>query len=153
MKLLVALPLLVLIGCGSGPPPEITSFTVEPSIAARGTDVMISIVVANFELREPEPEMGQALRPAHDAGEGEDNDYPDGGHFHVYLDNTESNPMFINCPEYCEHGAPASPVRARIPDDMAIGEHTVIARLNDDRHLFLKPEIRATTTLTVLMEN
>jgi hypothetical protein len=149
MKLLF-LPLLGLglIGCG-GPPPEIMSFTVEPSMAARGADVTIAIVVANFELREPEPETGHALRPFHDSGEGEGGDYPDGGHFHVYLDTTESNPMFINCPDYCEHGASVSPVRARIPDDASIGEHTVIARLNDDQHKFLKPEIRATTTLTI----
>ena len=153
MKRVALLSIVGLIGCGSGPPPEITSFSVQPSTAARGTDVMVSIEVANFELREADPENGQALRAAHEGGEGEEGDYPDGGHFHVYLDNTETNPMYINCPEFCEHGASMSPVRARIPDDATVGEHTVIARLNNDQHLFLKPEIRATTTLTIVMQN
>jgi hypothetical protein len=152
MKLLLALTALALVGCGEGPPPSITSVTIEPSMAARGSDVTISVVVDNFTLREPEPEEGQALRPLSE-GEAEEGEYPDGGHFHVYLDNTETNPMFINCPDYCEHGAYTTPARALIPADAEIGEHTVIVRLNNDHHLFLKPEIRATATLTVLMEN
>jgi hypothetical protein len=152
MRLLYALPLSILVGCSSEPP-QITSVTIEPAMAARGSDVMVSVSVANFELREPEPEgEGQALRPASE-GSAEEADYPEGGHFHVYLDNTETNPMFINCPDYCEHGAYTTPAMARIPADAEIGEHTVIIRLNNDHHLFLTPEILGTATLTVLMEN
>jgi hypothetical protein len=139
----------LLSACGSDPP-VITSFTVTPASAPRGTDVMVSLSVENFEIREPAAES-HALRALHDSGEGEEGDYPDGGHFHVYLDTTETNPMFINCPDYCEHGASASPARARIPDDASIGEHMVIVRLNNDHHQFLKPAIEARASLTVTM--
>ncbi len=130
----------------------ITSFTVTPASAPAGTDVTVSVTVENFELREPTIEEGLALRAAHDVGPGEEGAYPEGGHFHVYLDSTETNPMFIDCPDYCEHGASKSPARARIPEDEMPGEHTVIVRLNNDVHEFLRPEIEATASLTVTME-
>jgi hypothetical protein len=151
MKLLFGLLSFALAGCGSDPP-VITSLTLDPVMVARGADVNVSIAVSNFELRAPQEES-HALRAADTGGHEEDGDYPDGGHFHVYLDDTETNPMLIDCPDYCEHGASTSPARARIPDDAAVGAHKVIVRLNDDHHEFLKPEITAEATLTVLMEN
>jgi hypothetical protein len=138
---------ILLSACGSDPP-VITSLTVSPASAPRGTDVTVSLTVKNFTIRRPEA-GGHALRAAHDSGEAEDGDYPDGGHFQVYLDTTESSPMFIDCPEYCEHGAPASTARARIPDDATIADHIVIVRLYNDHGEVLDPEVRASTSLTV----
>lgn len=149
---LVALPLL--FACGSGDPPVIHSVTVNPTEVAPGEETTLTVDIANFELRPPSDHGADhsGLQPAeeeHMHGEGEHGDYPDGGHYHVYLDSVESNPLMINCPDHCKHPAFAASVRVKIPDDASPGMHDVIVRLNMDDHKFLDPPIQHKATLTV----
>ncbi len=136
-------------GCGSSEPPAVVSVSVTPSVAA-GDDATITIAVDHFELRPPSDHMASGLRPADEgAGDAEAGDYPDGGHYHVYLDSTEVNPLMINCPEHCKHPAWQTMVRARIPAHATAGEHKLIVRLNNDGHAALVPHIENETTFTV----
>lgn len=141
---------LVLGACGS-PDPELQSVTVTPSTVAAGEDLTLAIALEHFDLRNPDDAGSHGLRAA-DGEHGDDEasgDYPSEGHFHVYQDTVETNPLMINCPEHCKHPGFAKEVRARIPEDTAAGEHTIIVRLNDNGHRTLTPHIMATATFTV----
>ncbi len=137
----------LLVGCGSSDPPEMTSVTVSPASVQRGTDVTVNVTVANFELRMPAEE--EALTAAEEEIAPATGDYPDGGHFHIYLDDLETNPMLVNCPDYCDDSAFMTSVRARVPDDATAGSHMVIVRLNNDFHMFLNPQIKGQAPLMV----
>lgn len=149
---LLVLPFLV--ACGSEPP-IINSISVSPTEVPVGGETTLSVDISNFELRPP-PEDGHAgLLPAaeeeahaHEGAEGVD--YPDGGHYHVYLDSFETNPLMTNCPEHCKHPAWDTMVRVKIPDDSSlVGDHMLMIRLNMDNHMFLKPAIEEETPLTI----
>jgi hypothetical protein len=152
MLLRSSLLILVLSACGS-PPPEITTVTVTPGEVPQGGEATLIVSVANFELRDPATHMHSGLRPAHDEGEGNEGEYPDGGHFHVYLDSTDVNPLNVDCPDYCNHAAFNQTVRVTIPLDVQPGTHQLIVRLNNDGHLTLKPAIQGEASLLVTMAN
>ena len=146
--------LLLAIGCGSNEPPVISSVSLNPVEVAPGGETTLTVVLENFELRSPDAETGHALRPAaEDHGEGEASDYPDGGHFHVYFDSVETNPLLLDCPDYCEHPGFANSVRVKTPDDALPGAHELILRLNADNHTFLVPEIEMHVDLTITSAN
>jgi hypothetical protein len=155
MKAPLLLGLLLAIGCGSNPPPAITSLSVNPAEVAPGGETTLTVVLENFQLRDPDAQTAHGLRAASEDehGEGEAGDYPDGGHFHVYLDSVETNPLLNNCPDYCEHPGFSNSIRLKIPDDAIPGSHQLILRLNADTHMFLVPEIEKSTPLTITSES
>ncbi len=145
-----ALALLFAVGCG-GADPELHSVTVSPASVAAGADLTLTIDIANFDLVNPDEHTAHGLRAAdgeHEHGEA-DGDYPSEGHFHVYMDSVETNPLMLNCPDHCKHPGFAKEVRARIPDGTEAGMHTIIVRLNDNSHMTLTPHIMTTATFTV----
>lgn len=142
--------LLFVVGCGAADP-ELHSVTVSPATVAAGEDLTLAVDIENFDLVNPADHTAHGLRAAdgdHEHGEAE-GDYPSEGHFHVYMDSVEMNPLMLNCPEHCAHTGFAKEVRARIPDGTAAGMHTIIVRLNDNSHRTLTPHIEAQATFTV----
>jgi hypothetical protein len=132
------------VGC-TGPeeeagPPAILSFTVDPATVVAGADTTASVEVENFELT-GHHEEGEG---GHEHEEG-DHDH-DGvavqrGHVHIYLDDVMTNPLLmLVTPE----GA------LTIPVDVAPGAHTLIARLQDEDHKIIEPQVTAEVDIEVL---
>ena len=149
---LASLFVLTAFACGEGDP-AITAISVNPSTVAPGGEVTLTVTIENFNLVNPDDHGGgHGLRAAqHDHGDeaAAEGEYPDEGHFHVYLNSVEENPVLVNCPDHCKHSAFAESVRLSIPETTDAGQHTIIARLNDNSHAILTPHIMATVGLTV----
>ena len=142
--------LLVLTACGSADP-SIASVTVTPATVAAGDQISINVTVADFDLVSPDDAHAHGLRAAegeHEHGEAA-GDYPSEGHFHVYFDSIEENPLLLNCPTYCKHPGFAPTVTSTVPNDATAGAHKIIILLNDNSHMTLTPHIRGEATLTV----
>jgi hypothetical protein len=116
------------------------SMTVTPGAIMSGDSVDLTVTVENFELRDPEE--------AHDDDEEKplveraDGDYegPCGGHYHIYLDNTDegNDPLLMDWNEETTLTVDADP-----------GSHLLIVRLNGDDHKFLDPEVRGEATFDI----
>lgn len=142
---------LLFVACSS-PDPSITAVTVDPTVVAPGGEITVSITVADFDLRDPSEVGGgsHGLRAADEGSEhGEAGDYPSEGHFHVYFDSIEENPLQLDCPDYCMHPGFTPSVRATISSSTAVGMHKVIVLLNNNGHMTLTPHIRGEADLTV----
>ncbi len=150
---IVPLAALTLIACGSTADPSISAMTVSPAMVAAGGELTVNVTVDNFELKNPDDHGGShGLRAAEEEGHmhGEsDGDYPGEGHFHIYMDSVDENPLQLNCPDHCKHPGFAGTVRAKIPDDATAGAHKLILRLNDNGHMTLTPHIMATADFMV----
>lgn len=97
----------------------------------------MTLVLENFEPG-GHSEHGLTARTLREAADGHDEEGD--GHIHVYLDNTDQNPL-------AQVTTTVFPVI--IPRATPAGTHTLIARLHGSDHLILQPEIRATTDITV----
>ena len=135
---------LVLVGCskdGDVMDPEIVSFEVNPTEITAGTDATVMIEVNHFEFTGHDEMTGMST----DAGDG--HSHEDGhegvqkGHVHIYLDDTETNPLVMMM---------ADMDTFTMPIDTTAGAHTLIARLHDDGHLIIEPEVIAELEVTVL---
>ncbi|MCB9648080.1 MAG: hypothetical protein H6730_15930 [Deltaproteobacteria bacterium] len=131
--LTLALAALSLAACGGGDPS--VSVTADKSSLASGDTVTLTVTVENFELRAP----AQALRAAHGDEEQTAGEVTsDGGHYHVYLDSTDVNPLTM-----------AWTPTVNVTVTASTGPHQLIVRLNADDHRFLVPEVKAHVDLTV----
>lgn len=143
---------LLLTACGSADP-SITSVTVTPATASAGAQFTLNITVADFDLVNPDEHGGgHGLRAAEGAdghGEAAEGDYPSEGHFHVYFDSIDENPLKLNCPMHCKHPGFGPTVTSTVPNDATAGEHKIIVLLNDNTHKTLTPHIRGEATITV----
>ena len=132
--------------CGGGTPPTI-AVTASATTFTSGSTVTFSIAVTDFELRMPPDASGHsshskkltAANEGHDHGHDKGDDYfTDGGHFHIYLDTTDTNPLRQGWHSQLEMPIRTSP-----------GSHKLIFRLNDDNHRFFVPQITSTVDITV----
>lgn len=129
---------LILAGCAKDDEvmdPEIVDFTVDPTEITAGTDATVMVDVAHFAFTEH-----------HDMSTmGADGDHASSavqkGHVHVYLDDLETNPLVMMMSDMDT---------LTIPDNTEAGAHTLIARLHDDGHLIIEPEVTAEVEITVL---
>jgi hypothetical protein len=126
---------LALAACSSDPPT--LSVTASPTTLRSGEKTTLSIAVENFEL--VDPARHAALRVAH---EGDPHAAPEltasSGHYHVYLDTTEENPIyqgFVDAPE--------------VTVTASAGPHLLIVRLSAEDHRTLVPEIKAEVGITI----
>lgn len=133
----------LLAGCGSDAAPTI-SVSASSTTLTSGDTTTLTIDVTDFELREPPDSHNHALTVAqhdhdHDHDHEGDTLSADGGHYHVYLDTTERNPLVM---------AWTPTVDVTVTTTVA-GSHRLIVRLNADDHRFLKPEVKAHVDITV----
>jgi hypothetical protein len=133
-----ALSALALTACGGGDPT--IAVTASKTTLASGDTVTLTVTTTNFELRAP---PAQALRVAdgdHEhSGTTGDALTADGGHYHVYLDSTDVNPLKM---------AWIPTVDITVTTSVA-GDHELIVRLNADDHRYLVPEVKAHVDITV----
>lgn len=155
-RLLLASGLLAFAGlfaaCGGDAPPTI-SVTAQPSTFTSGSTVTFTVTVQDFELR-PDIDhqmethgLHQGLKTStedgHEGGDGHHDEANEeyvgnAGHFHVYLDSVETNPI-----------KQSWDTTVMLPIVADPGAHTLIFRLNDDSHRFFVPHITATVDVTV----
>ncbi len=128
-----------LVACGSADPT--VSVTASPSTISSGDVVTLTVDVTDFELRKPGGGHNhQELRAAEDEGHehhGGTNS-ADGGHFHVYLNTLDTNPLLMGWSK-------TTTVAVTGP----AGPHVLIVRLNSDDHAFLVPQIKAEANITI----
>ena len=89
-----------------------------------------------FAFAKPRP--AAALTLAHEAGEGDEDATPSEGHYHVYLDTTQENPILQEYRPMVSMTVTAS-----------AGAHRLIVRLNDNLHRFLNPEVKSEIDITL----
>ncbi len=129
------------VTCPEGEP-SIASMTLTPLTVAAGGDIDVVVVVENFELTgephaHPEREpISLGPRPQH----SEEEVACPGGHVHVYLDDLMTNPLTQ---------AVTSEFILTIPDDTALGPHTIIGRLHNQDHTIFEPAVVAEVDITV----
>lgn len=130
-----ALFALGLAACGSDGAlqPSVTA-SASPSSFAAGGMTTVSVAVQDFTLRSPDHAHSALTAAQHSADEVS----AEGGHYHIYLDSTEVNPLKM-----------AWTTSTTIAVDAAPGPHTLIIRLNADDHRFLVPEVKATVDITL----
>ena len=145
---LVFIATMAFVACGGDTPPSI-SVTASPTSFTSGSTVTFTITVTDFELRMPPDVSGsgghgsghKGLTAANE-GHGDDADgetyFTNAGHFHVYLDTTDTNPL-----RQAWHPEIQLPIRA------SAGSHQLIFRLNDDSHRFFVPHITSRVDVTV----
>jgi len=109
-------------------PPTIDSFTSNMDSVMRGASLELTLEASFFELRgdeghDHEDDHGDDHNHSHG-----DTDACPGGHWHLYLDDLMTNPLAQPVVET------ASVV---IPEDTAVGPHTLIARLHNEDHTIL----------------
>lgn len=121
------------------------SATVSPSTFVSGSTVTVTVTTTDFEIRNPAGAAHQHLRAAqHDHSDHDNHDDHDShevvteGHYHVYLDSTDVNPLGMGYEETIDIVVTATP-----------GAHKLIIRLNDDSHAFLQPEVKTEVAITV----
>jgi hypothetical protein len=121
-------------GCHSedGPPPTL-SISLDPTTITEGGTTTLTVSVTNFELVDP------GAGHAHDGDDHHDEGgVAQQGHYHVYLDTTDENPLIM-----------ASTPSLVLAIDAAPGDHSIIVRLNDNEHKIIQPEVRASAELVV----
>ncbi len=128
---------LALAACGSDPAPTI-SVTATPTSLKSGEAVTLNIAVTDFELVDDAGRSTSGLRAAHE-GHEDTSETARRGHYHVYLDTTEENPLYM--------GHIAAP---RVTVTASVGPHVLIVRLQDEAHRIITPEIKATAAITVI---
>ena len=134
-----------ILGCGHEHHPTVSA-TLTPTTFASGSTVTLNVETTDFEIRNPADVGHQHLRVAsgddhnHDHGHdhGGDELTANAGHYHVYLDSTDVNPITQGYKPEIQFVVTATP-----------GAHKLIIRLNDDSHAYLKPEVRAEIDITV----
>lgn len=144
------LALVSAVACGSDPTPTIT-VTADRTTFTSGSTVTFTVSVTDFELRDPastahsghalraaHDTSGHGLTPTHEAGADGEHYVTDGGHYHVYLDSTEVNPIRMGWMSTLS-----------LPITATAGPHTLIFRLNGDDHRFLVPEVKTSVAVTV----
>ncbi len=139
----LALTVLALVGCGKDEAldPEILDFSVNPTEIEAGTMATATVELANFELSGHDDMTTMTMGTDDEDGDhhGDDGDVQT-GHVHIYLDDTETNPLVMMMTETADF---------MIPMDTAEGAHTLIARLQDADHLIIEPEVVAEFEITV----
>ena len=121
MRFLLAVPLL--FACSGDPgEPAILDFMAMPAAGAPGDEITVMVTVEDFELvgggmdMSMDMDMDMSDHDDHDHGHG------DAGHIHVYMDDTQSNPLVMMMSDTGTFEVPA---------DATEGMHTLIARLQD----------------------
>ena len=135
---------LIGVACGDDPMPTVSA-TVSPSTFVSGSTITLTVTTTDFEIRDPAGAAHQHLRVAeeghggHDDHSGHDShETATAGHYHVYLDSTDVNPLRMGYEETIDLVVTATP-----------GAHKLIIRLNDDSHAFLMPEVKTEVAITV----
>jgi hypothetical protein len=132
----LALATLALAACSADPPT--LSATASPTTLRSGEKTTLTLAVENFEL--VDPARRAALRAAH---EGEphagDERSASSGHYHVYLDTTEENPIY--------QGFRTDP---EVTVTASVGPHVLVVRLAGEDHRIVTPEVRAEVAITVV---
>jgi hypothetical protein len=138
-RLLVALTLF-LTACGHEhePPPQILSFDVKPLEVKPGDALHMTVKTAHFTLV-PDDDSDSADSVLVHA-EGANGSSPNSGHFHVYLDDRETNPLLMPATESFD---------CTLPTTVTPGQHTLIVRLHSQDHLIIRPEVSSEFALTV----
>ncbi len=132
LMLFLVLPCPVMLGgCVEEEPPEIISFSVEPTTVEAGGDCISTVEVHHFEL------TGEADHEHDEAGAGGEDHM---GHVHIYLDDLMTNPVLMQV-ELVE--------TVTIPDDTEAGTHTLIARLHNSEHEIIEPQVIAEVDIEV----
>jgi len=104
-------------------PPEIVSWTLDPTTIEAGGDVTSTFELSNFELTGESDHEHDTEELAGD---------PNHGHVHIYLDDLESNPVLTQV---------TTSDTVTIPDTTVAGTHTLIGRLHDATHLIIEPQV------------
>lgn len=121
---------------GASVPPELLSFTLDPTTGPAGTTVTSTVEVADFELTGHDEAAGMDGHAHEDAG-------VTSGHVHIYLDDLLTNPLLMQAVEVDTF---------EIPAETEVGEHTLIARLHDSTHLIIEPQVTLEATFEVTSE-
>ncbi|MBM4356592.1 MAG: hypothetical protein FJ096_00625 [Deltaproteobacteria bacterium] len=117
--------------CTKGAPT--LDLTVTPTTFALGEAAKATIATTNFELKADDHDEGEDAH-AHDVD-------PHEGHFHLYLDSLETEPLYqsyLPSLDVLITAAQAKP-----------GEHVLIARLHTLDHKILEPQVKDTVTITL----
>ncbi len=141
MHALKLFPLLLCLGlatsCGSDEMMPMVSASVSPSTFSAGGITTVTVDVENFALRSPSHSHSALTVAPHDHSDAAELT-ADGGHYHIYLDSTDVNPIKMAWSKTTTIAVDGSP-----------GAHTLIVRLNADDHRFLVPEVKATVDITL----
>lgn len=129
--------LSVCTGCGSDAPPTV-SIVADPGSFTTGEQTVLTVTVTNFDLVDP---TGSAPVEHDHSQSTADGLLTREGHYHVYLDSTDVNPLAMAW----------SPV-LRLAVEAEPGPHRLIVRLNANDHRFLQPEIRDIADIMLVAE-
>ena len=130
---------LAATACGGDDAPTVMVSASKTTLTS-GDMTTLTVTVTNFELRDPTAHA-HALTVADTGHEHEatgEEVTSDGGHYHVYLDRTDVNPLKMAWTPTVDVTVTAS-----------VGAHRLIVRLNADDHRFLVPEVEDHVEITV----
>lgn len=132
------LPTLVL-GCSQDPPSLQAS--AQPTTFPQGSSTTLTITTTDFELISPtdmHAHLTQALTVAHEAEETGGSEFTNSGHYHVYLDSYEIDPIL--------QGYQASQA---VTVHGKAGPHKLIVQLQGEDHKILQPPVRVEIPITL----
>lgn len=126
------------LACGETPAPTVAIALTPDRIASGGT-TRADITVTDFELvAEEHSHLSVAARGHEVEGEPDPSAFPRTGHYHIYLDSFEVNPLVMGTAPSVELTVTAS-----------AGPHRVLVRLHGTDHRIIEPQITSEATLTI----
>lgn len=123
--------------CGGEDAPTVMVSSSKTTLAS-GDSTTLTVTVTNFELRDPSAHALTVADTGHEHEATGETVTSDGGHYHVYLDSTDENPLKMAWTPTVDVTVTAS-----------VGVHQLIVRLNADDHRFLVPEVEDHVDITV----
>lgn len=126
------------LACGDSPAPTV-SLTVTPDRIASGGTTRADIAVTDFELAAEDHAHLFTTSRGHEAtGEEDSGDIPRTGHYHIYLDSFDVNPLVMGTTPSVDLTVTAS-----------AGVHRLIVRLHGTDHRIIEPQITDEASLTI----
>ena len=132
--------LFFITACGGDEPPTI-SIAVTPTAFGTGGQTTLTVTVTHFSLVDPSHTHALTTADHVDVEESNGTLTASEGHYHVYLDTTEQNPLLMAWTPQVQVSVEGSP-----------GPHQLIVRLNANDHRFLKPEVKDQAEIMLLEE-
>lgn len=126
-------------GCSQDPPTLQAS--AQPTTFPQGSSTTLTITTTNFELVSPtevHAHLTRALTVAHEAEDEGPSEQTNSGHYHVYLDSYEIDPIlqgYQTSQAVTVHGK--------------AGPHKLIVQLQGEDHKILEPPVRAEIPITL----
>ncbi len=123
--------------CGDTPAPTV-SISVSPDRFPNGGSTQVSVAVTDFELATEDGTHHSGAESHQEEGTETGGDIVRTGHYHIYLDSLDTNPLKMS-----------SEASIQLTVTATVGAHSLIVRLHGLDHRIIEPQITDEAAITL----